>query len=144
MAAWQALLHTHTRVLRRLDAELVAERGLTLSAYEVLLRLRRAPKCGIRMSQLAEEVLLSPSGTTRLVDQLVARGLVERRRDATDARSQLAVLTEQGRKELRLAAPVHIRGIQEHFTGRLTPEQLDNVASALGTVCTPPEDDACS
>src|SRR5207248_5085778 len=64
--AWRAFLHTHARVIRRLDAELQAERGLTLSAYEVLLRLRAAPKCGLRMTQLAEEVLLSPSGCTRV------------------------------------------------------------------------------
>jgi DNA-binding MarR family transcriptional regulator len=133
--AWRAFLHTHARVIRRLDAELQAERGLTLSGYEVLLRLRRAPKCGIRMSQLAEEVLLSPSGTTRVVDQLAVRGLVERQRDPSDARSQLAVLTGRGREELRAAAPIHVRGIREHFVGRLTPEQLETIAAALSTVC---------
>src|SRR5437660_11480115 len=94
--ASRALMRTHTRVIRRLDAELQAERGLTLSAYEVLLRLRVAPKCGLRMSQLAEEVLLSPSGCTRVVDQLVTRGLVERTRDPGDGRSQLAVLPPRG------------------------------------------------
>ena len=133
--AWRALLHTHARVIRRLDAELQAERGLTLSAYEVLLRLRHAPACGIRMSQLAEEVLLSPSGCTRVVDQLASRGLVQRTRNQADARSQLAVLTAKGRDELRAAAPVHVRGIREHFTGRLSPGQLETIASALGTVC---------
>ena len=142
--AWRAFLHTHARVIRRLDAELQAERGLTLSGYEVLLRLRTAPKCGIRMSQLAEEVLLSPSGCTRVVDQLVTRGLVERSRDPSDGRSQLAVLTERGRGELRAAAPVHVRGIREHFTGRLTSAQLETIARALGTVCDTGDAGACT
>jgi DNA-binding MarR family transcriptional regulator len=141
--AWRAFLHTHARIIRRLDAELQAERGLTLSGYEVLLRLRTAPKCGIRMTQLAEEVLLSPSGCTRAVDQLVARGLVERTRDPSDARSQLAVLTERGREELRAAAPVHVRGIREHFTGRLTPAELETIAQALGTACGAGDAGAC-
>ena len=142
--AWRAFLHTHARVIRRLDAELQAERGLTLSGYEVLLRLRTAPKCGIRMSQLAEEVLLSPSGCTRVVDQLVTRGLVQRSRDPSDARSQLAVLTGRGRNELRAAAPVHVRGIREHFTGRLTSAQLETIARALGTVCDTGDAGACT
>jgi DNA-binding MarR family transcriptional regulator len=131
---WRAFLRTHASVIRRLDAELQAERGLTLSGYEVLLRLRRAPSCGIRMSQLAEEVLLSPSGCTRVVDQLAARGLVRRTRDPSDARSQLAVLTPRGRDELRIAAPVHVRGIREHFTGLITDEQARTMAEALDRV----------
>ena len=130
--AWRAFLQSHARVIRRLDAELQAERGLTLSGYEVLLRLRHAPACGIRMSQLAQEVLLSPSGCTRVVDQLASRGLVKRARDPSDARSQLAVLTGKGSEELRAAAPVHVRGIRDHFTGRLSPEELETIASALG------------
>ena len=142
--AWRAFLHTHARVIRRLDAELQAERGLTLSAYEVLLRLRIAPKCGLRMSPLAEEVLLSPSGCTRVVDQLATRGLVDRTRDPSDGRSQLAVLTERGRNELRAAAPVHVRGIREHFTGRLSAGQLESIAEALGTVCDGSDAGACS
>jgi DNA-binding MarR family transcriptional regulator len=142
--AWRAFLHTHARVIRRLDAELQAERGLTLSAYEVLLRLRAAPKCGLRMTQLAEEVLLSPSGCTRVVDQLVTRGFVERTRDPGDGRSQLAVLTPRGRDELRAAAPVHVRGIREHFTGRLSPTQLTSIADALGAVCDTSDGEACA
>ena len=135
LRAWRAFLHTHARVIRRLDAELQAERGLTLSAYEVLLTLRKAANRSLRMSDLAERVLLSPSGATRVVDQLARRGLVERCRGEEDARSQIASLTDEGAKELRAAAPIHVRGIQENFTGRLTPQQLDVIASALEVVC---------
>jgi DNA-binding MarR family transcriptional regulator len=86
------------------------------------------------MSELAERVMLSPSGCTRVVDQLVKQGLIERRRDSCDARSQLATLTGKGLDELRAAAPVHVRGIREHFTGRLDAAQLEAVASALEVV----------
>ena len=135
LAAWRAFLQTHARVIRRLDGELQAERGLTLSGYEVLLRLRRAPDRRLRMSELAEEVLLSPSGATRAVDQLVKRGFVSRCKTEADGRSQLAMITDEGIRELEAAAPVHVRGIREHFTSRLTPQQLDVIAAALGSVC---------
>jgi DNA-binding MarR family transcriptional regulator len=135
LRAWRALLGTHAMVIRRLDAELQAERGLTLSGYEVLLRLRQAPNRRLRMSELAQSVLLSPSGATRVVDQLVKRGLAERCRGDIDGRSQMAVLTAAGLAELRAAAPVHVRGIREHFTGRLTGRQLEVIASALEVVC---------
>jgi DNA-binding MarR family transcriptional regulator len=135
LRAWRAFLHTHARVLRRLDAELQAERGLTLSGYEVLLRLRDAPERQLGMSALAEGVFLSPSGTTRVVDQLARRGLVSRCRGDRDGRSQIASLTDEGMQELRAAAPIHVRGIREHFTGKLTPEQLDVLAAALEVAC---------
>ena len=134
LRAWRAFLYTHATVIRRLDTELQAERGLTLSAYEVLLHLRASPSRRLRMSELAGRVMLSPSGCTRVVDQLVKQGLIERRRDSCDARSQLATLTGKGLEELRAAAPVHVRGIREHFTGRLDAEQLEAVASGLEAV----------
>ena len=134
--AWRAFLATQT-VLRRLEAELQAERGLTLSAYEVLLRLRNAPGRKLRMSELAEGVFLSPSGATRVVDQLERRGFVDRCRASEDGRSQIASLTGAGLKELRAAAPIHVRGIREHFTKRLGPEDLDVVASALEQISEP-------
>jgi DNA-binding MarR family transcriptional regulator len=134
LRAWRAFLHSHASVIRRLDTELQAERGLTLSSYEVLLHLRAAPSRNLRMSELAGRIKLSPSGCTRVVDQLVKQGLVERHRDSCDARSQLATLTERGLEELRAAAPIHVRGIREHFTGRLTLEELEAVARALEAV----------
>src|ERR687888_196402 len=78
LRAWQALLHAHHQVTRKLDAELREEHGLPLGAYDVLLRLARAPEQRLRMTELAEKVLLSPSGLTRVVDRLVADGLVRR------------------------------------------------------------------
>jgi DNA-binding MarR family transcriptional regulator len=136
LRAWQALLHAHDTVVRQLDAELRAEHDLHLVEYDVLLRLARAPD-GLRMSDLAERVMLSPSGLTRMVDRLVADGLVERDRFDGDARVMLVRLTDQGRRALRQAARTHLRGIRDHFTGRLSPGQLRAVASSLETIAGP-------
>src|SRR6266508_3886459 len=89
MRAWQALLHAHHDVTRALDAELRDEHGLSMGTYDVLLRLARAPARTLRMTDLAARVMLSPSGLTRVVDQLVEAGLVERDRFEGDARVML-------------------------------------------------------
>lgn len=144
MRAWRGLLSAHSRLIRVLDAELTAATGLTLNQYEVLLFLHAAPERALRMSQLAERVLLSKSGMTRAVDQLVARGLVERRRCPTDARGLLAVLTEAGQAKLRQAAPVHLAGIRRHFTANLEEGELRVLGGLLERVRTEePEPAAC-
>ncbi|CAN5146451.1 MarR family transcriptional regulator [soil metagenome] len=134
MRAWRGFLRAHGLVMRALDTELSAERRLGLSSYEVLLVLAWAPGRALRMSDLADRVLLSRSGTTRLVDGLVARDLVERRRCPGDGRGYLAALTEQGLGCLKGAAPVHLRGVREHFSGRLTRAQLEAVAEAMEAI----------
>jgi DNA-binding MarR family transcriptional regulator len=135
--AWQALLHAHHDVVHALDRELREGHGITFAEYDVLLRLGRAPERLLRMSDLAERVMLSPSGVTRLVDRLTARGLVERKVDPGDARVALASLTIEGSRSLRRAARTHLRGIREHFTSRLTEAQLRRVAEGLEEVAGP-------
>jgi DNA-binding MarR family transcriptional regulator len=137
LRAWQALMHSHHQVTRKLDAELRAEHGLSMPAYDVLLRLARAPERRLGMTELAERVLMSPSGLTRVVDRLVADGLVSRGRSERDARVMLVQLTDAGRRLLRTAALTHLRGIREHFTGRLSAAQLDGVADALEVIAGP-------
>jgi DNA-binding MarR family transcriptional regulator len=139
LRAWQALLHAHHHVTRKLDAELRQEHGLSFGDYDVLLRLARASEGCLRMTELADRVLLSPSGLTRVVDRLVKDGVVRRDRFEGDARVMLVGLTDDGRRLLRRAARTHLRGIREHFTGRLTEPQLRNVASGLETVTGPHE-----
>ena len=134
LRAWQALLHAHHDVTRKLDAELREEHGLSLAAYDVLLRLARAPDRSLRMSDLAERVMAPPSTLTRRVDRLVADGLVERDRAVGDSREMMARLTTRGRQLLLRAARTHLRGIREHYTGRLDDEQLDAVADGLEVV----------
>jgi DNA-binding MarR family transcriptional regulator len=137
MRAWQALLHAHHDIVGTLDRELQEAHELSFSEYDVLLRLARAPDRALRMSDLAERVLLSPSGLTRLVDRLLAMGLVRRGTDPTDGRVALASLTERGLVHLKKAARSHLKGIRRHFTGRLSETQLRNVASALETIAGP-------
>jgi DNA-binding MarR family transcriptional regulator len=137
--AWQSLLHAHHDVVDALDRELREAHGITFGEYDVLLRLGRAPDRVLRMSDLAERVMLSASGATRLVDRLAARGLLERRAEPADARVALASLTTEGSRLLRRAARTHLRGIREHFTSRLTEAQLDAVAAGLEQVAGPHE-----
>ena len=139
LRAWQALLHAHHQVTRKLDAELREEHEIALGDYDVLLRLARAPAVGLRMTELADRVMISPSGLTRKVDRLVREGFVERDRHEGDSRLMLARLTDRGRHVLKLAARTHLRGIREHFTGRLSQEQLQRIASILETITGPHE-----
>ena len=137
LRAWQALLHAHEQVVRVLDAELRAEHGISFEAYDVLLRLARAPDRTLTMTVLAERVMQPPSTLTRRVDRLVAQGLVNRDRSANDSRLMLVSLSDAGLRLVRRAARTHLRGIREHFTGRLTEDQLVSLASALEVIAGP-------
>jgi DNA-binding MarR family transcriptional regulator len=137
LRAWQALLHAHHAVTSRLDAELRGAYGLSLADYDVLLRLANAGSPGLRMTELAERVMTSPSTLTRRVDGLVRDGLIERTRFERDSRVTLARLTPRGRGLVRRAAVVHLRGIREHFAGRLTDDQMRAVATALEVITGP-------
>ena len=129
--AWRALVRTHTRVSRALDRALSEQAGLSLRAYQVLVRLTRAPEGALRMAELANSVLLSASGMTRLVDQLATRGLVTRRKDPEDARGYFAVLSDQGRAQCDRAAAIYREGVQEYFAGRFADGQLHNLTNSL-------------
>ena len=134
LAAWQALLHAHDAVTKRLDSELREEHAIGLGDYDVLLRLARSSGGRLRMTELAERVILAPSSLTRVVDRLVEGGLVTRDRSATDNRVVHASLTDAGRKRVRAAARTHLRGIREHFTALLTNDQLRAAADALEVI----------
>jgi DNA-binding MarR family transcriptional regulator len=132
--AWRAFLRAHARVTHVLDAELSAECDLPLGSYEVLLRLNDAPDRRLRMTDLADRVLLSRSGLTRLVDRLAREGMIRREACPGDARSTHAVLTDEGLAKLRSAAPVHLRGVREHLTGVLTEDELRTLGDLLGRI----------
>jgi DNA-binding MarR family transcriptional regulator len=120
LAAWRGLLQVHARVTQQLDAQMQAEHGLALSAYEVLMFLDDAPEHRIRMSEIAERVLLSRSGCTRLVDRLAEQGYVTRCADATDGRGLYAQLTEAGVAKISSARATHRDGIRRFFLDHLT------------------------
>jgi DNA-binding MarR family transcriptional regulator len=124
----------HSLVSRRLDDELRVEHGLSLAEYDALLQLAQAPDRRLRMNQLAEQVLLSRSGVTRLVDRLVADGLVNRRSCSSDARGAEAVLTAAGLDRLRAASATHLRGVERYFLDALTGDELCTVEHALDAV----------
>jgi DNA-binding MarR family transcriptional regulator len=124
----------HAHVSRRLDDELRAEHDLSFAEYDALLTIATAPGRRIRMRRLADQVLLSKSGVTRLIDRLVADGLVERDTCMTDARGAEAVLTQAGLDRLRAASDTHLRGIADHFLDVLDDGQLAEVGRAMQTV----------
>ena len=132
LTAWRTFLRAHATVLRRLEHELVAEHDLPLASYDVLVQLSEAPDRRLRMTELADAVLLSRSGLTRLADRLEKDGLLRREPCPSDARGTLAVLTDAGLERLRAAWPTHLRGVEQHVTGRLTDDEIASLTSILG------------
>jgi DNA-binding MarR family transcriptional regulator len=131
IGAWRAFLRAHAQVVRRLERELAEEQGMALTDYDVLVQLAGANQRRLRMSELADRLLLSRSGVTRLVDRLVADGLVERVSCDDDRRGQWAALTDTGLRRLRSAAPTHLRGVSHHFLDRLSAEELTSLERML-------------
>jgi DNA-binding MarR family transcriptional regulator len=137
IGAWRSFLIAHARVTRRLDEELQTAHGLSLAEYDALLQIAHAPGRRVRMNVLAERVVLSRSGITRLVDRLEAAGSVERMACSTDARGQEAVLTPIGLERLRTAATTHLEGVRRYFLGRLDTAELAGLEDSLARVAGP-------
>ena len=129
--AWIRFLRAHAALTRELSADLVAEHGLTLNDYEVLLHLARAPGKRMRRVDLAESILLTASGITRLLEGLESSGLVARELCDTDRRVVYARLTEAGAEKLREAGRTHVAGIKSLFVGRYSNEELATLSSLL-------------
>jgi DNA-binding MarR family transcriptional regulator len=119
LRAWGGFLTTHARLVRELDDELRAAHDMPLGTFDVLVNLAAAPEGRLRMRDLADAVVLSRSGLTRLVDRLVKEGLVKRERCGDDARGAWAVLTPEGRHALDEARPTHIDGVRRRFLSSL-------------------------
>ncbi len=127
LGVWRGLLRVHAGVNGRLDAELQRRHGLTLTEWEVLLSLDRAPEGRLRVGDIAGFVLLTPGGVTRLVARLEQRGLVARVPHATDRRGTAVRLTGAGRDRYRAA---DVEGmVRRLFLDRLTPEQRAQLAA---------------
>jgi DNA-binding MarR family transcriptional regulator len=140
--AWKAFLRAQAELIRTLDRELEAERGLPITFFDVLAQLNQAGG-QLRMSELADAVLLSRSGVTRLVDRMERAGLVRREACATDRRASYATLTPEGKRAFRQAKPVHLRGIADHFARHLSDEEAKTLAAALGRMLPSDDGDAC-
>jgi len=132
LGAWRSYLQSHATIVRLLDAELIAEQGITTRDYEVLLYLAQAPGRKLPMSALAESTMLTRSGITRLVDGLVDGGFIERVSCPSDARVSYAQLTDQGFAKLRDAGCTHIGGIRRLFLEHFDADEIGRLATLLG------------
>jgi DNA-binding MarR family transcriptional regulator len=126
------LIGAHATLTRELSARLVAEHGLTLSDYEVLLLLSRAPERKMRRIDLAGQVKLSPSGVTRMLDRMEKAALVEKGPCASDARVTYAVLTDAGAEKLLECAPAHFAAAERLLGERLDEGELASLVELLG------------
>ena len=126
--AWLGLLRGYRSLTRDLSARLLADHGLTQNDFEVLAQLSRTPEWRLRRVDLAERLLLTPSGITRLLDGLERSGLVEKATCDTDARVTYAVLTDVGAERLREASRTHLADI-ERALGCLAHEELETLGS---------------
>ncbi|NVI91443.1 winged helix-turn-helix transcriptional regulator [Actinomadura sp. BRA 177] len=131
LVVWRTMLRAQAQLSRRLQADLLARHGLALGPYEVLMHLGEAPGGRLRMNDLADRVLLSRSGLTRLVDRLQRDGLVARQSCADDARGLFAVLTDAGRDLLAAATPTYRQGVQDHMLSRLDEADLRTLGHIL-------------
>ena len=131
MGAWTAFLLTYSKVMRTLEQEMQESEGLTLSWYDILAHLDCAPEGAIRMQFLADSILLSRSGLTRLIDRMADTGLVTRKACPEDRRGTYVVITPDGRAAFRRAMPGHIQGIQEHFLRHMNEEDVHALHNAL-------------
>jgi len=129
-AQWRVFLETALALIDILDAELQEQRGITLGWYDVLVHLEDAPE-GLGMTEIANRILFSKSGLTRVIDRMEAAGLVRRERPPEDRRVVKVLLTPSGLDTLNAARAVHRHGIQEHFLAHLDPAKLETLADAL-------------
>jgi DNA-binding MarR family transcriptional regulator len=130
--AWHALIVVNARLMNELDQELREEHDFTLGDFDVLVQLANAPGQRLRMCDLAEAVLLSPSGLSRRVDRLERVGLVTRERGEADGRNVEAGLTTAGKRLFRRLRETHRAGIEQRFIDRFSPQELATLSRLLG------------
>src|SRR4051812_4032177 len=146
LRTWIRFLTTHSAITRELEARLMGAHGLTLSDYDVLVQLARAPERKLRNIELAKAVVLTRSGVTRLVDGLERDGLVARASCPDDKRGTLVAITDEGVARLRSAAETQIQGVRELFLEKLGQEglaQMDALLSQLPQGASCVESRAC-
>jgi DNA-binding MarR family transcriptional regulator len=130
--AFAKLLGAHATLTRELSATLLAGHGLTINDYGCLLLLSRADEEGMRRIDLANDLQLSPSGITRLLDRLEGQGLVRKGECKSDARVSYAILTDAGLAKLREAAPGHVEDIERRLSAVLSEEEIQTLTELLG------------
>jgi len=131
---WRALARFFVVAPRLLDEDLQRGAHMSLSAYTVLLHLSEAPGRALRMTELANRAYRSGSRTTRLVDELIADGLVAKERNAADGRGFDVTLTEEGLTALRRAYPVHLRSVRARVLDHVDRSTLPCFAQAISAI----------
>jgi len=150
LEGWVSFLRAHAAITRELSAQLQREHDLTLNDYEVLLHLSHAEGGMMRRVDLAQRVVLTASGITRLLEGLERAGYVRKESCSSDARVSYAALTDRGREKLRSAAETHLRGVDELFVSRYSGSELTALAELLGRLpvtgadCRAESDTPCS
>ena len=142
--AWVALLRGHSALTRQLNADLLAEHGLTINDYEVLLHLAQAPERRLRRVDLAERALLTASGVTRLLEGLEQRRLVRKAACESDLRVTYAELTDEGRERLDAASCGHVGSVRALFEEHLTEDEIETLGDLLGKLPGVTGGDACA
>lgn len=141
--AWVGLLRGYRAAVRDLSADLLRTHGLSISDYEALLLLSQAETGRLRRTDLAQNLELTPSAITRLLEGLERSGLVRKANCTADARVIYAELTDAGREKLAAAACSHVAAIEELFGRHFEPDEVEQLAELLGRLpgsgpsCTP-------
>ena len=144
LEAWRSYLQSHAGIVRELDADLIAQHGLTVRDYEVLLYLAQAEDHSLPMSALSERTMLTRSGITRLIDGLVSQQYIERVPCQSDARVSYARLTKAGYTKLKEAGCTHVAGIERLFLAHFSASELEQLAGLLGRLPGAPLGGACT
>jgi DNA-binding MarR family transcriptional regulator len=144
LRAWTDFVLSYNGLVAVLEREMQDGTGITLSQYDVLLRLAEAPGGRLTMSELAQAIVYSTGGLTRLFERMRRAGLVRRDPSEHDRRVIYAVLTDDGMERLRAASAVHLAGVRRHFAAHLADDEAGVVAAFLGRLhestltCEPP------
>ena len=133
-SAWRAFLKAHALLTRRLDRELRDRCQMTLVIYDALVQLSEAPQRRLRISELADAMVYSRSGLTRIVDNMEQAGHIQRTRDQSDRRSWIITLTPDGLDSLESAWRTHVQGVTRHFASHLSDTQARTVTKAFRAV----------
>ena len=131
---WRSFLETHATVVKYLERRIQEQHGLPLSWFDVLIQLADGPECRLRMGELAESVLLTRSGITRLMDRMIEAGLVDREPCPGDRRGYYAVITQKGRDAIERVGPDHSKDAWEVFLGHVSEEEAVMMRKVFGRV----------
>ena len=135
LRAWRLFFESALALLDLLDTELEHDAGIPLRWYDVLVQLEESPE-GIPMNALADRILYSKSGFTRVIDRMEEAGLVPRLRPQHDRRTILIVLTDKGTQTMEHARRHHRDGIERHFSHHLTQADIKALTRALEKIST--------